>query len=165
MKNKTQEIIQELTHEQVLRKTNKDQKGRTADFGPSKTQQHEMDSVDVNKIMSRYQKVGITYNKLPPSQRGIYGDFTQIQTFQEAHQAIVDARAGFMTLPSTVRARFENDPQQLFNFLNDPNNQQEAIDLGLIDKPDETTKAKLSKLQKQINEQNLKTNDQNKNQT
>lgn len=149
--------------EQALRSQNRDPKrGTTLEFGDSRTQQHMMESQDINLIMKKYQKVGIDYNRLPPSQRGIYGDFTEAKTYHEAHLAIIEARKGFMTLPSSVRARFENDPQQLFNFLNDPNNQQEAIDIGLIDKPDETTKAKLTKLQKQTNEQNLKPNEQNK---
>ena len=38
-----------------------------------------------------------------------------------------------MALPAKIRARFDHDPNALLQFLNDPINRDEAIEIGLID--------------------------------
>lgn len=107
---------------------------RTINHEPTRTQQQFQEQHDINNIMKKYQKVGVDYNALPnPS--GTYGDFTKVRTYQEAVQGALDSEAAFMQLPSSVRKRFANDPQELFDFLNDKNNREEAIRLGLIEKP------------------------------
>ena len=40
-----------------------------------------------------------------------------------------------MALPAHLRARFENDPAQLIDFLGDENNRSEAEKLGLLEVP------------------------------
>lgn len=120
--------------EKVLNKDGLVIKVRTHNYEPSRTQQQFKEQHDINNIMKKYQKAGIGYNHLPaPS--GAYGDFSKLKTYQESVQAALDANAAFMTLPSTIRKRFDNDPQALFDFLNDKKNREEAIALGLIDKP------------------------------
>lgn len=110
----------------------------TENSKPTKTQQHHQAAHDINNIMKKYQKIGVGYNALPPSSKGVYGDFTKFKNYQESVQAAIDADNSFNTLPSSVRKRFDNNPQQLFDFLNDKSNREEAISLGLIDKPTET---------------------------
>lgn len=113
----------------------------------NQTQQHHKDAHDVNAIMRKYQKVGIGYNQLPPNTQGLYGDFSKSKTYQESVQAAIDVQDSFATLPSTIRKRFENDPQQLINFLNDKNNRAEAIALGLVPTPPPSTEPKTSEAQ------------------
>lgn len=109
-------------------------KVRTYNYEPSKTQQHFKDEHDINNIMKKYLKQGISYNQLPnPS--GIYGDFSNVKDYQNSLQTIIDADQAFLTIPSNIRKRFDNDPQKLFEFLNDKKNLDEAISLGLIEKP------------------------------
>jgi hypothetical protein len=38
-----------------------------------------------------------------------------------------------MALPADLRARFSNNPEELINFLDNPENKDEAIRLGLLD--------------------------------
>ena len=44
----------------------------------------------------------------------------------------------FDNLPSDVRNRFNNNPAQLLDFVADPENKEEAIELGLLPKPEIT---------------------------
>lgn len=72
----------------------------------------------------------------PPS----YGDFTGVFDFQAQQNAVREALEGFMTLPAKLRARFDNNPQRLIDFLADPDNRKEAEFLGLVQEK-ETTNA------------------------
>lgn len=108
---------------------------KSAEGEQNATQQHHKDAHDINLIMKKYQKVGVGYNALPPSSKGVYGDFSNVKTYQQAAQSMIDAQNSFMTLPSQIRKRFHNDPQELFEFLNDKSKRAEAIELGLIPSP------------------------------
>jgi hypothetical protein len=41
-----------------------------------------------------------------------------------------------MRLPAELRARFENDPAKLIEFIDNSENLDEAINLGLVNKPE-----------------------------
>jgi hypothetical protein len=47
---------------------------------------------------------------------------------------INEAKENFMTIPSTIRERFQNDPQQFYSFASDPDNFDELVDMGLATK-------------------------------
>jgi len=66
----------------------------------------------------------------------MYGDFTGIFDFQTAQNAVIHAKQQFMELPAKLRARFDNSPQKLLEFLDDPENRNEAEFLGLVQAPD-----------------------------
>jgi phage internal scaffolding protein len=61
-----------------------------------------------------------------------YGDFTGIGDYHTALNQVIAAEDEFMSLPATLRARFENDPAQLIEFLDNPQNKDEAVQLGLV---------------------------------
>lgn len=105
--------------------------------GQSLTQQHFRDECDVNNIMRKYQKTGILVDPLKAGRGGrpIFGDFSDVQDFHAAQTAIVEAQAAFMSLSSTIRKKFHNDPGELIDFLENEDNRDEAVKLGLIDKP------------------------------
>lgn len=98
---------------------------------PSMAQQHFKDECDINLIMSRYQRTGILTEN-PGSLRPLFGDFSNVSDFQSAQNAILDVNDSFMSLPSSIRARFNNDPGYLLDFLSDEVNRDEAISLGLV---------------------------------
>lgn len=100
---------------------------------PSLTQQQFAEESDINFIADRY---GLTGELPTVVNAPRYGDFTGIYDFQSANNAVIAARASFMELPAKLRARFNNDPQQLLNFIEDPENKEEGIFLGLFKKPD-----------------------------
>ena len=98
------------------------------------TQQQFKDEADINNLVDRFLRTG----EIPPvDARAMYGDFVDApQSYQEALDAVFAAQEGFNALPSKVRQRFNNDPLELLSFLADPANAKEAIDLGLMEKPE-----------------------------
>lgn len=100
------------------------------------TQQSAKDECDINKIVERAKRgAEIPFRDREP----IYGDFTQIPT--DLRQCLVEvkkAETAFMSLDAHVRARFSNDPVLLLDFLNNPQNRDEAIKLGLVAAPEPT---------------------------
>lgn len=97
--------------------------------GPSKTKQSAKDECDINKIMARFQRTGLIdfVNDNQPQ----YNDISGLD-YQEAMQIVASARSMFEELPSSMRTRFDNDPQKLLEFLEDPANRQEGVAIGLI---------------------------------
>lgn len=105
----------------------------TENVEPSLAQQSMKDICDINKIMAKYHKTGMITHLA--KKRGQYVDLSSVKDYQTSLQTVIDAQAAFMTLPSGVRKKFQNDPQEIIAFLADPKNKQEAIDLGLIEAP------------------------------
>lgn len=87
---------------------------------------------NINTIMRRALERGMLPNKnLEP----LYGDFSSIGSYQDAKIRVQETKAAFMTLPANVRLRFGNDPGALIKFCEDPENLPEAIELGIVEKP------------------------------
>lgn len=105
----------------------------TEPVGLSRTKQAFRDECDVNQILAKWQKTGLITHVV--SQPPKFGDFEIVPDYQASLNAILAADSAFMALPSSVRDRFSNDPAQLFAFLQDSANKDEAIKLGLIDPP------------------------------
>ncbi|UPW41540.1 internal scaffolding protein [Peromfec virus RodF8_61] len=104
-------------------------------FLPSMTQQQFKEESNINNIIDRYKATGYLTDPLNPSTRKpIYGDFSEIPSYQEVCNVIAAANEAFDALPAALRKRFNNDPQELLDFLNDEANTDEAIALGLVDK-------------------------------
>ncbi|WNK12490.1 MAG: internal scaffolding protein [Microvirus sp.] len=101
------------------------------------TQQQFRDEADINTIVRRFGLTG----ELPADQRApIFGDFTNVTDFQTAMNAVRKAQEGFDDLPANLRARFNNDPQRMLEFVEDNNNRDEALKLGIIAPPPEKTR-------------------------
>ena len=99
---------------------------------PSLTQQHFKDETDINNILRQFNVTGLLPES-PLSPR--YGDFSGIGDYQSALNAVIAAESEFEALPAQIRARFNNDPAALIDFLDDDNNREEAVKLGLLDQP------------------------------
>ena len=96
------------------------------------TQQHFKDECDINNILRQFNVTGL----LPESALSPrYGDFTGITDYHSALNQVIAAEDEFMRLPADLRARFENDPAQLIEFLDNSDNKDEAIKLGLVNPP------------------------------
>lgn len=94
-------------------------------------QQHMADECDINKLVERFVVTGeLPQRSLPPLQ----GDFTNIPTYQEALNLMIEANQSFMQLPANVRNRFENDPGQFVAFVSDEANRDEMRRMGLWSK-------------------------------
>ena len=99
----------------------------------SMTQAQFQDECDINKIMDRYMRTGCLSDPLNRMRPGTYGDFTEMGDYMENMNKIIQAREMFEALPAKVRERFGNNPGAMIDFVMDPANQKEAIDLGLLE--------------------------------
>lgn len=97
---------------------------------PTMAKQSFKDECDVNKIMERFEKTGLIshVNKY----QGDYGDAVGIQDYHASMNQVIAAQEAFDSLPSKIRARFGNNPGDFLNFMENPENKDEAIQLGLI---------------------------------
>lgn len=105
-------------------------------FDSSLTQQHFKDECDINHIMRRYRETGFLVDPLKrQTVKPQFGDFSTAFDFHAAQNVIASANEAFAALPSEVRKRFANDPGQFLAFMEDERNMDEAVKLGLVDKP------------------------------
>ena len=95
----------------------------------SLAQQHFKDECDINNILRQFNITGLL-PEAPLSPR--YGDFTGIGDYHTALNQVIAAEDEFMSLPAAIRARFQNDPALLIDFLDNEENRQEAEKLGLV---------------------------------
>lgn len=98
-----------------------------------RTKQSFKAECDINNIMAKFQRTGVLEfaNKHQPA----YGDVSGMD-FQSAMDTVIQAQQMFDELPSSVRKRFHNNPAELLDFVGDEQNREEAIKLGLIEKPE-----------------------------
>lgn len=101
--------------------------------GESATKQSFKDECDINRIMARYQVTGVLPEQLMPGQPQ-FVDVTGVD-YLTGMQKIAEAKSLFQALPATVRLRFKNDPGEFLDFAQDPNNQDELVELGLARRP------------------------------
>ena len=97
----------------------------------SLAQQHFKEECDINTILQKFNITGLLPEQ-PISPR--YGDFTGIGDYHTAMNRVLAVQDEFEALPAQIRARFENDPAQLIEFLDNSDNRPEAEQLGLVEK-------------------------------
>lgn len=102
---------------------------RTKPKGKSRTRQSHAAECDINNIIKKFQKTGALDHVAKHGP--IYGDVTAI-TYHEAQNLVIEADEMFHDLPSSVRAKFENDPRQFMDFVQDDENLEEMSELGLL---------------------------------
>lgn len=101
---------------------------------PTKTEAHHAIDLDLNNIIKRF---GIKDGSLPPAivfPPESFGDFTEQLDLRTAMDRTKDANDRFNLLPAKLRAQFGNDPGEMYRFVSDPKNADEAIKLGLLHK-------------------------------
>lgn len=126
--------------------TNKNHPGRKAIHtgDQSKTVQSARDDADINVIVKRMARTGVmpTTARVPTQ-----GDFTdQVTNYHTAINLIRTAEMEFLKLPAKIRSKFKNDPQNLMDFLVDPQNNEESYKLGLRIKPPEKPEPEVMKV-------------------
>lgn len=101
---------------------------------PSRTKQSFQSECDINNIMKKYEKTGLIDHV--QNITGQFADCSNVLDYHAAVNFVQDAYDNFMGLPSVVRARFKNDPAQFYDFVNNPANLDEMVELGLVVRPD-----------------------------
>ena len=107
-------------------------------LSPSRTQQQFKEECDVNNILRNYVNTGVlTHTAAVPPE---FGDFSEVPSdYGEALVLIERSKEMFNALPSDVRDRFDNKPQNLVQFLKDESNREEAEKLGLVNRKEAAT--------------------------
>lgn len=118
-----------------IQPTNQYHPGRQVLFtgDQSRTVQSAREDADINVIVRRMTRTGMvpTSVRVPTA-----GDFSeQVTDYHTAMNMLRTADSEFSKLPAKVRSRFSNSPQQLMDFLADPQNNEESYKLGLRVKP------------------------------
>lgn len=97
-----------------------------------RTKQCHKAECDINTIVKQYNPD----KGLPmPFGEGSYGDFTDVPDLLGAIEIVTMAEQAFALLSSKIRKRFNNDVAYLQEWLDDPANRDEAIELGLFERP------------------------------
>jgi len=124
--------IGEIMSRKVFRKVYEESDSPGLACRGGRTKQSFKEQCDINWIMERYNKTG----QLPEmiKREGKYGDFSSAGTYQDALNVVRHAEIQFASLSSAVRERFLNDPARFLEFVNDPSNIDEMVDLGLATK-------------------------------
>jgi len=118
----------------ITKLANGNLKVQTINKESSRTQQQFKAQVDINNIMKKYAKTG-DMSIFIKQGKGTYGDFSNVPDYQTALDKVLQIQDSFSNLPPLVRQKFANDPAQLLEFINDNRNYDEAVKLGLLEKP------------------------------
>lgn len=100
----------------------------------SMTHQSFAKDADINTIMSRYAVSGVLVDpaNVDSGRVARFGDFSDLTDYAQLVSRISQAQEDFLTLPSLVRARFDNSVENLLNFIAEPENVYEAVKLGVL---------------------------------
>lgn len=98
---------------------------------PSLTQQSFRDDADLNVLLERFG-VREAMNRIVPVDPRFYGDFSNAVDLRDVLDVAREAQHHFMDLPAKLRERFQNDPAKLWEFVNDRDNHDECVRLGLL---------------------------------
>lgn len=105
---------------------------------PSQTKQCFKDQCDFNKVIDRFMKTGVLEHARSGSEPR-YADLIGSVDYQTSLARIKQAEASFEALPAKIRNKFENDPVQFLEFVSNPQNVDEMVNLGLASrKPPES---------------------------
>lgn len=96
----------------------------------SKTQQHFREQTNINSIIAKYRRTGF----LPVMQQGqpMFGDFSSGKTYHEMVNQVKTAQESFEQLPAEFKKKFEQDPAKMIDFVLNAENNQVALEMGLI---------------------------------
>ncbi len=101
-------------------------------WGKTLTRQSEAKATNINTIVAQYDKTGL----LPQTGReALYADVADAPDYRTALDLIRNADELFMTIPAAVRARFDNEPAVFLDWTSDPDNRDEMVEMGLLEKP------------------------------
>lgn len=125
---------------------------------PSMTQQQFKDEADINYIVSMYDSSGVmpTFHGDGQPAQPVFGDFASLpDNAQEMYNRLIEAKNNFDNLPLEVRKRFNYDPAAFLEFVDNPENLDELVAMGLATK----TTAVVSNLDDNSNNLNNNTGD------
>lgn len=97
---------------------------------PVLTDQSYKKTSDINNIVAQYQKTGLLQE--PNKAFAKYVDNTLAIPLEQAYALINEATALFHQLPSSIRKQMDNDPRNLEQFIQDPDNHDQLLKHGIL---------------------------------
>lgn len=93
-------------------------------------------AADINNIIKKYKQTGLLVdpNIVVKDRKPYYGDFSSGTDFVDVVNKITLVKNIFSKLSSELRNRFQNNPANFIDFVNDPKNLVEAVKLGILPK-------------------------------
>lgn len=88
------------------------------------------DECDINWLMARMAPEAIMESFR--QRQGTYGDFSDVIDYMDAKNEVVKAESAFDSLPAKLRKMFDNNVSKFLEYVTDPSNTEEAIQLGLL---------------------------------
>ncbi len=98
---------------------------------PSKTKQEFKDESDVNVIVDMYTRGAPLPVQITPGQ---FLDVSELGDYRTALDTIMEAEEVFKKMPKAVKDAVGNSVAGFLDFVNDPENTDQLVDLGLIPK-------------------------------
>lgn len=103
---------------------------------PSKVKPEFLDGTRLDSILKRYRTSGGDMREFVGRARAHLAlqpfGAQEIPDYTVQLQRVVEVESYFRSLPSALRAQFDNDPHQMVTFMANPANLAECVKLGLI---------------------------------
>ncbi len=96
---------------------------------PTRTKQEFQEECDINTIMGRAKALKRMQD--PTLVNTNYGDGTPYD-FHAAMNYVTEAQQQFDKMPSAIRNKFNNDPGAMIDFVNNPENEEEMREMGML---------------------------------
>jgi len=97
---------------------------------PILTEQSHKNDVDINYIVKKHGIDMIQQTALLKSAEYQFDDVPG-NDFQEAMLLVTKAQQTFDDLPSDIRKKFDNEPAKFLDFVQDPKNTDQMVEMGL----------------------------------
>lgn len=96
----------------------------------SRTKQEFLRDADISVMYERFFSGGsLEVNKLEPK----FLDLSELPSFDESQRLLADVGSQFRVQPAAFRAEFDNDESIFVDWILDPENRDEAIELGVLE--------------------------------
>jgi len=136
----TKQGLKESTSGSLLRKGRQRPRVQLDCSGePSMTKQSFRDACDINKILPAAIKTGLLTHV--NAAQGSVRDLSEAVDYKTGLDLINKAQEAFMELPAPVRREYDNDPGKLLEAVDDPDQQDRLVELGLAEKAESAEKA------------------------
>lgn len=94
-----------------------------------RTKQSFAKEANINDIMAKFRKTGLVEHVRETP--GEFADLVGQTDFHTAMNIVAEGNSAFAEMPADIRAKFANDPGQFLDFVTNPANAQELVDMGL----------------------------------
>lgn len=98
------------------------------------TEQKHKDDTDINVLLSRFDRRHAL--EFRSDNVGHFG-FADAVTFQDAMYIVAKGNSMFEEMPSHLRQKFENNPAKFLSFVQNPENAEKMVKLGLARTPED----------------------------